>query len=359
MTPTKKFFAIKTEQIQYLQTSHKEQAESLLRHLFNRFKWSYLIYFTSTYRSARKAAIEFTKNFRISDDDAIVVQDLNAYYTDFHLREFQVLKNINFTFKKNKIYCIIGNSGSGKTTLANHFNGLLKSAYGNVYLTNENKILFYQKKIRNYKKIRLNIGSVMQSPENQLFKETVLKDVSFGPKILGIPKDEILARSATALLDMGIGENFFNSNPFNLSGGQKRKVALAGILAIDPRIIIFDEPTVGLDPYSEKKTIEMIANLKQDGRTLIVISHNMDHVLEIADHVILLDKGEIVHEAPTFEFFQNYQLLDKLNIALPRIITSINQFVKKDQQFCQLWNLQPRTVTELAQHVAQIFLAKD
>ncbi|WP_391591499.1 Energy-coupling factor transporter ATP-binding protein EcfA [[Mycoplasma] cavipharyngis] len=358
MTPTKRFFEIKLEQIKKIQASPKELNESRLKNLWTQFKYHNLIYFIKNYHQKYHEAVKFSKNFQIGPDDAIVVQNLNAFFTDFQHYKNQVLKDINFTFKKNKIYCIIGNSGSGKTTLVNHFNGLLKSSYGNIFLSDNNKILFYQKKIRKYKKIRLKIGSTMQNPENQLFKETVLKDVAFGPKILGVPKNKIIERSVTALLDMGIKEEFFNSNPFNLSGGQKRKVALAGILSIDPEIIIFDEPTVGLDPYSEKKTIEMILNLQKQNKTLIVISHNMNHVLEMADHVILLDKSEIVYHAPTFEFFQNLKLLKKLNIVLPKIVESINLLTQKNRKFEQLWQMEPRTVNQLAKFISQIINTK-
>lgn len=317
-------------------------------------KWKYKDYFTFKYWHVRKCAKNFSKNFKIDQNVALQVQDLNSYFTDFQGNLAQVLKRINFTFLKNKIYCIIGNSGSGKTTLVNHFNGLLKSSEGNIYLIDNQKILFYKRKIRNYKAIRRNISSVMQSPENQLFKETVLKDVAFGPKILGIPKDQVIPISVKALLDLDLGEDFFNSNPFNLSGGQKRKVALAGILAINPKIIIFDEPTVGLDPFSEKIILNLIESLKKQKKTVIVISHNMNNVFKIADHILLLNDGKLIYDAPTFDFFKNKKILTDYDIVTPQIIEVINKLENNNPIYQKLWNIQPRSVDALASAITKI-----
>lgn len=275
-------------------------------------------------------------------NNAFEVHGLHAYYEDFTYGLNEVVRNFTYSFKNNKIYCIVGPSGSGKTTLVSHFNGLIKSKKGNIYFNNGSKILFHQNKIRDYKKIRKFLSLVFQSPEHQLFKETVLKDVCFGPKVLKVEKSKIVPQAVKQLLDLGLGEEFFNSNPFNLSGGQKRKVALAGIFAIDPEVLIFDEPTAGLDPASEQEIIRLILRYKEQGKTVIVITHNMEHVLEIADEVILLSNGKLADSCNPFDFFRKTQQAQKNKIVIPKIINVIQTLEQKDHRYQALWRYQPR-----------------
>lgn len=303
------------------------------------------------YFQMRRCAVAEAKRHVIRKDVVFEVSHLSVQFENNGITK-KVIDDFSFQFAPNKIYCLIGASGSGKTTLISHFNGIQKSAKGNLYFKNGAKILFYKNKIKDYKKIRRLLSIVFQSPEHQLFKETVLKDVAFGPKALGLDRKNATINAAKQLLDLGLNENFFNSNPFNLSGGQKRKVALAGIFAINSEVLIFDEPTSGLDPASEAEVIQMFLQLKSQNKTIIVITHNMDHVLEIADEVILLDEGCLVTSHDPFTFFCDKRLLNRYQIVTPHVIGVIDRLVAAHPQFESVMAAKPRTVSALAQSIS-------
>ena len=212
----------------------------------------------------------------------IKISDLSIIFNKNKHNQFTLLSRLNLNFFSNKIYFIVGDSGVGKTTLIHHLNGLLKSSDGDIFVE-DIAILGKNRKIKDVKKLRKLISIVFQFPEYQLFKSTVEDDIIFGPLNFGFKKTEAQKMAKFYLNMVGLNDTFLDACPFNLSGGQKRRVAIAGILAIEPKIIIFDEPTAGLDPKGEKQIIEIIKKLKNKGKTIIVVSHAMDIALEIAD----------------------------------------------------------------------------
>ncbi|MDE5617473.1 MAG: ATP-binding cassette domain-containing protein [Ureaplasma sp.] len=406
-------------------------------------------------------------NTDLDKNQAIKVEHLFAIYNENNENQVVSLCDNNLVLEKNKIHFIIGNSGCGKSTLVNHFNGLLKAKYGNVYVQNKFKVgndyyidklfiasidhktipnfnleisnnmvicafnnrcpkhiveilfkAYYKlkaikikflanfskdnfflylitfddsinilnikdkidyknieknlsnetlikryffkkrwlsrKKIKRIKNLKKTVGIVFQFPEYQLFKDTVLNDVMFGPINLGMPKEEAREKSIKYLKMLRINEQLFNNSPFSLSGGQKRRVAISGILAFDPEILVFDEPTAGLDPAGEKEILNIIEQAKKFGKTIIVISHNMDHVLEIADNVVLMNEGEIIKTGSPYEIFTDNKLLDELQINPPMIISTINKMVKIDKKFSEIFTYQPRDIASLSHAISKV-----
>ncbi|MDE7433998.1 MAG: ATP-binding cassette domain-containing protein [Mycoplasmoidaceae bacterium] len=283
----------------------------------------------------------------------ICLDNLKIVFDEKTPDETVVLNETSYEFNKNKIYFIIGNSGSGKTTLLTHFNGLLKSKDGNI-LIDRLSILGKKKKIKDIKKLRKKVGMVFQFPEYQLFKDTIEKDVMFGPINLGVPKAEAKKRAKYYLELLGLNESFLERSPFNLSGGQKRRVALAGILSIEPEIIIFDEPTAGLDPTGEQDMMKIITNLKQSGKTIFVITHVMDQVLSIGDEVLVIGDKKILAAGKPYNIFTNDELIRDNFLDRPKVIKVIYELIKMDKKYKSLLEVQPRNVSELADAIVDI-----
>ena len=195
---------------------------------------------------------------------------------------------------------------------------------------------------------------VFQFPEYQLFKDTILKDVMFGPVNLGVKKAEAKKIAERCLLQMGIPGNYINRSPFDLSGGQKRRVAIAGILSIDPEILVFDEPTAGLDPSGTNDMLNLIQKLKGEGKTIFVITHDMNHALAIGDEVVVLDKQNIRIKGEPYKVFTDQELLSTTTLIAPRIIQTINKLCKIDERFNDLYSLKPRTIEELGSYIVKI-----
>ena len=227
------------------------------------------------------------------------------------------LDDVSFTINDNDFVTIVGETGSGKSTLAQMFNALLIPDKGDV-IVDEYLINYKNRKSKKLRGLRKHVGLVFQFPEYQLFEESVEKDVAFGVKNFGIKGEEALAKAHEALKLVGLDESYYKRAPFELSGGERRKVAIAGILAIDPDIIIFDEPTVGFDPRSSKDLMNLIVGLHQQGKTIIVITHDMDLVRRYAQRVLLLEKGKLAFEGSPSELFNFVQGYDRLEI--PQVI---------------------------------------
>lgn len=229
--------------------------------------------------------------------------------------EQEALKNVSFTIPKNKFTAIIGHTGSGKSTIMQLFNGLLLPTSGEI--TIDGYKLTNQTKAKNIVNLRHKVGFVFQFSEGQLFAETVLDDVMFGPLNFGLDKEEAKKRAKKALEQVGIDTNLYQRSPFELSGGQMRRVAIAGIIAIQPKILVLDEPTVGLDPKGRRQMMELFKELQKEGITVILVTHSMEDVASYADYVLAMEDGELLKTGTPKELFSDDKWLKKHHLALP------------------------------------------
>lgn len=245
--------------------------------------------------------------------------------------EKKALKNINLTIKKGEIVGIIGQTGSGKSTLIQHFNGLLKPTSGDVFIDNKNT------KDKDFLKnpFRFKIGLVFQYPEYQLFEETIEKDIAFGPRNMKLGEEEIKNRVKEAMLSMGLDyEEKKDKSPFEISGGQKRRVAIAGVLAMKPEILILDEPTAGLDPRGRDELFSKIKNIYEKEKiTVVLISHSMEDIAKIADRIIVMNDGQIYFDKKTKEAFSNVDDLKSVGLNVPQITELMDILRKKGYNF--------------------------
>lgn len=240
----------------------------------------------------------------------------------------QALKNINIEFKKDKINGILGGSGSGKSTLVQLINALLVPTYGKVRI---NRFINQSgKKIKDINKLRFDVGLIFQFPEEQFFNNTVKKEIIFGMKYFKYKTKNIDKRCSDALKMVELDDSYLERNPFSLSSGEQRKVAIASILAFNPKVVILDEPTIGLDGSSKNNLIKLIKMLKNKyNKTIIVISHDVDMLHKISDHIFVLDKGEIVLEGTKYEVFSQPEVLDNYGIKCPKIMDFSNRVLSK------------------------------
>lgn len=264
--------------------------------------------------------------------------------------QFQALKNVNLWIKDSIITAVVGSTGSGKSTLIQHMNGLLIPTAGQI-IVGDFLIKAKQRKIKKQKLLRKSVGLVFQFPEYQLFEETIEKDIMFGPLNFGIKKDEARLKAAKYLELVGLGQEYLTRSPFDLSGGQKRRVAIAGILAIEGHTLILDEPTAGLDPDGEEELMKLFFKFnKQDKKRIILVTHNMDHVLQYADEVVVLKNGQLYHQSDPVSLFANAQLIKEINIEPPKIFHFLQKL--KDNGF-DTSNINARTVEDLVTQLAQ------
>lgn len=247
------------------------------------------------------------------------------YEKDTNMRTV-ACNDVSFKIEDGEFVAIIGHTGSGKTTLVSLLTALLKPTYGTVYLGGEDIFASYYDKT----KLRSNVGIVFQYPEYQLFEETVFKDVCFGPKNIGCDKKETELRAYESLKNMGIPDELFYVSPFELSGGQKRKVAIAGVLAMKPKVVILDEPTAGLDPLGREEIFSIIKKIhKEEGITIILVSHNMDDVAAFADRVLVMDNGKLKFNGSVNEVYSHGNELEEMGLSLPET-SYILQELKKN-----------------------------
>ena len=249
----------------------------------------------------------------------IEFRELSYVYSKDMPYAYKALKEINLEIEEGKINAIIGETGSGKSTLVQHLNALLLPSEGELEIAGYT--IRANEKTKGLKYLRKKVGLVFQFSEYQLFEETILKDVSFGPKNFGVSEEEAIIKAKEALKLVGIDESMYEKSPLDLSGGQKRRVAIAGILAMEPEIIVLDEPTSGLDPKGSKEMIGLFSKLnKEMHKTIILVTHDNEVVYNYADNVILLSHGEIVLNKDAREFFDDKELLDRLHILKPQIV---------------------------------------
>ena len=247
---------------------------------------------------------------------AIEIKDLCHIYGQDTIFEQYALKNVNITIGDGEFIGLIGHTGSGKSTLTQHLNGLLKASSGDILYNGES----IYKEGYSMKTLRSKVGLVFQYPEHQLFEVDVFSDVCFGPKNLGLPQEEIETRAKEALSLVGLDESFYKQSPFELSGGQKRRVAIAGVLAMKPEVLILDEPTAGLDPRGRDDILGLVAELhKNQGMTIILVSHSMEDVAKYVSRLIVMNHGEKVYDGTPKEVFRHYRELETIGLAAPQI----------------------------------------
>ena len=227
----------------------------------------------------------------------------------------KAVEDLSFTIPSGQFLGIVGHTGSGKTTLVQLLDGLIKPTSGTVLLGGED--IFSKKYDR--KILRGKVGIVFQYPEYQLFESTVLKDVCYGPLNMGFSEEEAVKKAKEALQKLGVDESFFEASPFELSGGQKRRVAIAGVVSMNPEIIILDEPTAGLDPAGRKEVLGLLAGLHKDGMTVILVSHSMEDVAEYVERILVMDAGKILLDASPKEVFTHKEQLEEIGLALPEV----------------------------------------
>lgn len=250
---------------------------------------------------------------------SIEVKKLTHIYNADTPFPYAALHEVDLEIKKGIFTAIIGETGSGKSTLIQHLNALLKPNSGQVIV--DEFVIDSDKKNKDLKKLRKKVGLVFQFPEYQLFEETIEKDVMFGPLNFGVTEAEAKELAVENLKLVGLDETYLQRSPFDLSGGQKRRVAIAGILALNPDILVLDEPTAGLDPQGAKEMMELFVDLnKKHDKTIIMVTHNMEDVMNYCQEAVILSKGTVLTHCTVKELFKNQKLLDELQIELPRII---------------------------------------
>ncbi len=246
----------------------------------------------------------------------IEVRDLCHTYSVGTPFEHDAIKHMEFTVEKGEFLGVIGHTGSGKSTLIQHLNGLLKPTSGDVLLGGES----IWKDKQTTRRARFRVGLVFQYPEYQLFEDTVFKDIAFGPKNMGLKEDEIRQRVLRAAGFAGVDAAVLEKSPFDLSGGQKRRVAIAGVIAMEPEIVIFDEPTAGLDPAGRVSLLENIrAYQKATGATVLMVSHSMDDVAALADRLLVLNEGRIEMLGAPSEVFARAERLQEIGLTVPQV----------------------------------------
>ena len=254
----------------------------------------------------------------------LIADHISYIYSPGTAYEKKALDDVSLTINKGEFVGIIGHTGSGKSTLIQHFNGLEKATSGTIYFDGQD---IYDKDF-NMKSLRSRVGLVFQYPEHQLFETTVLEDVKFGPKNLGIGKVEVDLRAFEAIKQVGLSEKCYDDSPFELSGGQKRRVAIAGVLAMKPQILILDEPTAGLDPRGRDEILDQIAKLHKEGLTVILVSHSMEDVAKYADRIIAMNSGKVAFDGTPKEVFRHYKELERMGLSAPQI-TYVMQEMKE------------------------------
>ena len=256
---------------------------------------------------------------------SIEIKNVNYLYSQGTSYEMHALKNVNLEIPDGQFVGLIGHTGSGKSTLTQHLNGLVKATSGHIYYNGED---IYDEKF-SMKKLRSKVGLVFQYPEHQLFETEVLADVCFGPKNLGFTKEEAEEKAKAALRMVGMGEEYDKSSPFELSGGQKRRVAIADVLAMDPEVLILDEPTAGLDPRGRDEVLDQVSALQRSrGITVILVSHSMEDVAKYVDRLIVMNQGEVRFDGRPVEVFHHYKELEEIGLAAPQT-TYLMQELKK------------------------------
>lgn len=257
---------------------------------------------------------------------SIILDHVNYIYGADTPLAVRALDDVCLQIPDGQFVGIIGHTGSGKSTLVQHLNGLIRASSGSIYFNGED---IYDKGY-NMKQLRSKVGLVFQYPEHQLFEIDVFTDVCFGPKNLGLDKKEIELRAYDALRKVGLPDELFYQSPFELSGGQKRRVAIAGVLAMKPEVLVLDEPTAGLDPKGRDEILHQIKKLQTEtGMTIILVSHSMEDVAEYVDRIIVMNKGSVMFDDIPRKVFAHYKELEEVGLAAPQVTYILHELRKR------------------------------
>lgn len=280
---------------------------------------------------------------------SIRLENINYIYSPDSAFRKQALKDVNLEIKDGQFIGLIGHTGSGKSTLIQHLNGLIRATSGTIYYNDQN---IYDDKFK-MKDLRAKVGLVFQYPEHQLFEVTVLKDVCFGPSNLGLSPQECEQRAVEALKLVGLKEKYWKKSPFELSGGQKRRAAIAGVLAMHPEVLILDEPTAGLDPKGRNDILDQVAELHaQGGLTVILVSHSMEDVAKYVERLIVMNGGSVMFDDTPKDVFKNYKALESIGLAAPQVTYLMDKLREKGMKV-------PENVTTVEEAKAAILAALD
>lgn len=256
----------------------------------------------------------------------IILDKINYCYSQGTAYQIQALKDINLKIDDGQFIGIIGHTGSGKSTLIQHLNGLIRATSGTIYFNGED---IYADDY-NMKDLRSQVGLVFQYPEHQLFETTIFDDVCFGPKNQGLDKKTVELRAFEALHNVGFPDELYDQSPFDLSGGQKRRVAIAGVLAMKPQVLILDEPTAGLDPAGRDEILNLIAKMhKELGITVILVSHSMEDVAKYVERIIVMNSGEVMYDGTPKDVFHHYKELEAVGLAAPQVTYLMHELKEK------------------------------
>ena len=275
---------------------------------------------------------------------SIILDKVNYCYSEGTAYQIQALKDINLEILDGQFIGIIGHTGSGKSTLTQLLNGLLKATSGNIYVDGKD---IYDEDY-NMRDLRNKVGLVFQYPDHQLFETTNFEDVCFGPKNQGLDRKEIELRAFEALRNVGFPEELYYQPPFDVSGGQKRRVAIAGVLAMKPDVLILDEPTAGLDPAGRDEILGLVARMhKELGITIILVSHSMEDVAKYVDRLIVMNQGEVMYDGAPKEVFPHYKELEAVGLAAPQVTYLMHELKEKGLDV----NVNATTVKEAAEDI--------
>lgn len=284
---------------------------------------------------------------RKDEEPILRLENVNYVYSPETAYEKKALKEINLDIYEGQFIGVIGHTGSGKSTLIQHLNGILKATSGTMYYKGEN---VYSEKY-NLKELRNNVGLVFQYPEHQLFEVDVMSDVCFGPKNQGLSAEECKARALEALRLVGLPEKFYDVSPFDLSGGQKRRVAIAGVLAMKPSVLVLDEPTAGLDPKGRDEILDQIAYLQKEGNlTVILVSHSMEDIAKYVDRIVVMNRGNKMYDGIPKDVFAKYKELEKVGLAAPQVTYMMHALAAKGIPV----NLEATTIEEAVESISKV-----
>ena len=257
---------------------------------------------------------------------SIILDKVNYVYSEGTAYQIQALKDVNLTIEDGQFIGVIGHTGSGKSTLIQHLNGLMKATSGTIYFHGQD---IYEDDF-DLRELRNCVGLVFKYTEHQLFETTIFDDVCFGPKNQGLSKEEAGLRAFEALRSVGLPEELYYQSPFDLSGGQKRRVAIAGVLAMKPEVLILDEPTAGLDPAGRDEILDLVERMHRErGITVILVSHSMEDVAKYVERIIVMNHGSVMLDGAPKEVFRHYKELEAVGLAAPQVTYLMHELKEK------------------------------